>query len=107
MRESRELPRTQVSGEKQNSFAAGQRALEVFESFVHDRFADVLARVFGEQADFGNLAAKRCEYPAQNFLSLPPALFRKRQLQVAHAHTPELGVQEIDSPGNRNSGGTG
>ncbi len=107
MRESRELPRAQVSGEKQNSFTAGERALEVLETFIDNGFADVLAGVLGEEADLGNLASEGGENPTQDLFPLATALLRKRQLQIAHAHAAQFSMKKKDNPGNCDSGGAG
>ena len=46
-----------MRGQEKHAFASGDRSLEVFESFIDDNFADVLASVAAEEADFGSLPA--------------------------------------------------
>ena len=107
MRERREFPRAQVGGKKQHAFATGDGALEVFETFIHHGFTDVFARVLREQADFGHLAAERCEYSAQNFGALVWSLFRKREGQISFADAPQFSVQKVNQPGDRDPGRAG
>ena len=47
-----------MRGEKQHALASGHGALEVFESFIDNDFANILASVAAEEADLRSLSAE-------------------------------------------------
>src|SRR6266542_5421768 len=96
-----------MRGYEKHAFAPGQGALEVLESLIDNRFADVLVRVLWEETDFGNLTSKGSEYAAQDICAFMPALLREGQLKIAKPHAAQFPVQKIDNPGNRDSGSAG
>src|SRR5580692_9371307 len=96
MGEGRKLPRAEVAGEEQHAFPAGFRLFVVFESVVDDDFLDVLERVAGKLADFGELASQRSEFSTQDAGALGIAFLGKSHGQIAHADFSQAGVKEID-----------
>jgi len=96
MGEGGEFPGPDVPGEEEDAFAAGVRALEIFESVIDDDPGDVLASVAGEEADFGELAAQRDELAAQQASAFALGHFRKRKLKIAQADTPQSTVKGVD-----------
>jgi len=63
--EGREFPGSEVSGEKEDAFAASVGALEVFKSVIDDNAGDVFTGVTREEADFGELASEGDEFAAK------------------------------------------
>jgi hypothetical protein len=70
MGEGGEFPGAEVCGEKEDAFAAGVGALEIFESFIDDDAGGIFAGVTREEADFGELASERDEFAAQDAAAL-------------------------------------
>src|ERR1700728_4632149 len=95
-----ELPSAEVRGEKEHAFAAGMGLLKILEAFVDDDLLGILQRVLGKAANLGELTAERGKFSAQNAGTLGCALFRKRELQVAHAGAAQTTVQQVDRPGD-------
>ena len=75
VREGGKFPCPEVSGEKENAFAAGVGALKIFEAIVDDDLRNIFARVPGEKADFGELAAEGDKFSAQQFAAFARAAF--------------------------------
>src|ERR1700720_4459264 len=88
-----------MSGQKKHSLAAGEGAFEILETVVHHNFADVLPRVLGKQAHFGQLTAERSKHTSQDAGALTGAFFRKYQFQIAPADVPQADVQQVKGPG--------
>src|SRR5258705_667933 len=94
MGECREFPCAQMCGEKENSLALCECAFEVFETFVDDNPADVVASVAGEEADFGELAPKRNIGTANNASAF--AVFHLREFEGLIPHDNKS-LQSIDT----------
>src|SRR5882672_10637011 len=107
MGEGREFPGTQMGRQKENTFTPRERSLEVFEAFVNDDLVYILARVVGEEADFGELASQGHVFAAQNAASLAARHFWKSQGQVAHSHAAQASVEQVDEQGQSNAFGAG
>src|SRR5260221_10758511 len=105
MGEGREFPGTQMGGQKENAFTARKRSFEVFEAFVNDYLAYILARVVGEEADFGELASQGHVFAAQNAASLAARHFWKSQGQVAHSHAAQASMEKVDEQPESNAFG--
>jgi|KBSMisStaDraftv2_1062788.scaffolds.fasta_scaffold03230_9 hypothetical protein len=103
VRESGKLPRAEMRRQKQHALAAGQRAIEVLESFIDNNLADVLARVAAEEADFCGLAAKGGEDSMKDFVALATRLIRKGKLQIPHAHAAQLWMKDVNRPRDQNA----
>ena len=105
VRKGGQLPRAQVSGEKQHTFAASQRALVVFESLIDNGLADVLARVSREQANLGDVASEGCKDTVKNLLAFCARLLRKSEFEIPHTDAAQLPMQQIDEPRDGDAGG--
>src|ERR1700692_120174 len=97
MRECGKLPRSDVSREKQDSFASGVGALEVLKSFVHHNSRNIFARVPREEAHFGKLASERDEFSANDASALTRRHLRISKSQVAQANATQPPMHEINS----------
>jgi hypothetical protein len=96
VRESREFPGSEVCGEKQNAFAACVGALEVFKAFIDDYARDILARVTGKEAEFGELASEGYELAAKQPATVALRHFREDQSQVTQAYATQAPMNGID-----------
>jgi hypothetical protein len=74
-----------MAREKQDSFAAGQGALVVFQSVVHDDLGNIFPGVAGEEAEFGKLASEGNEFPAQQAMAVLRGHIGEGQGEIAHA----------------------
>jgi len=75
--EGGEFPGSEVSGEKEDAFAASVGALEVFKSVIDDNAGDVFTGVTREEADFGELASEGDEFAAKQAAALALRHFRE------------------------------
>jgi alkylated DNA nucleotide flippase Atl1 len=107
VRKRGKLPSTQMSSQKQHAFAAREGPFEILKAFVNHHFADVFGGVFRKKTDLSRLPSQGGENSAQNLLAFAAAFFRKREFQVAHAHPAQFSVQQVNGPGDGDSGGTG
>jgi hypothetical protein len=62
--EGGKFPGSQMSGQKQNAFAPGIGALEVFEAVIDDHACDIFFRVSREEADLSELTSEGNEFSA-------------------------------------------
>jgi hypothetical protein len=91
-----EFPGSEVSGEKEDAFAASVGALEVFKAVIDDYAGDVFAGVAREEADFGELASERNEFAAKQAAALALRHFREGESQVAQADAAQPSVNSVD-----------
>ena len=96
-----------MTGKKEHALMAGQGPLVVLETLINHRLAHVLAGISREQANLGNMASERGKDTAQNLLAFPQWLFRKREFEVAHAHSAQFSVEKVDEPRNGDPGSPG
>ncbi len=85
-----------MARQKQNAFAAGAGALEVFKTVVHDDAVDVFAGVTREQAELGELAAEGDVFSAKNTAAIARVHFGEGEGEVAHADAAQSSVNEVD-----------
>src|SRR5262249_34415 len=57
---------------------------------------DVLVSVLGKLADLRQLTSQGSKFSAQDSFPFRYALFRKCQLEIAHAHLPQSHMEHID-----------
>ncbi len=109
MGEGRKFPGTQVRCQKENSFATREGTLKVFEALVNNHLVHVLARVAGEEADFGELAPEGNVFTTKNLAALAAGHPRKGQGQVTHPHAAQASVEKVDNQadGDATSAGQG
>src|SRR5580698_4909989 len=65
-----EFPSPEMAGEKENSLAAGEGLLVIFESTIDDDLGDILTRVAGKETDLGKLAAEGDIFSAKDAASI-------------------------------------
>jgi hypothetical protein len=94
--ESGEFPGSQVSGKKQDPFAASVGALEVLKALIDDDAGHIFAGVAREEADFGELASERNEFAAKKAAALRLRHFGEGEGQVAQADAPQASVNRVD-----------
>jgi hypothetical protein len=94
--ESGELPGAEVSGEKNNAFAASVGALEVFKAVIDDYAGDIFSGVTREEADFGELAAEGDEFAAKQAAAGALRHFREGERQIAQADAAQASVNRVD-----------
>jgi hypothetical protein len=94
-----------VSSKKENAFAAGVGALEVFKAVVDDDAGDIFTGVAGEKADFCELASERDELAAKQAAALALRHFREGDSQVTESDPAQASVNRIDSQSKGNADG--
>jgi hypothetical protein len=95
--EGAELPGSEVSGEKQDAFAALVGAFVVFEALIDDRTRNIFTGVTGEEADFGQLTPERDELSAKQAAAIGIRDFREGESEVAEADATQASVNCVDS----------
>jgi hypothetical protein len=65
MGEGGKFPSADVSGKKENTFAASVGAIEIFEAFVDHDARDIFFGVAGKETEFGELASEGDEFSAK------------------------------------------
>jgi hypothetical protein len=103
VKEGGEFPCSEVSGEKEDAFAASVGALEVFEAVIDNDSRDIFAGVAGEETDLGELASERNKLAAQQVAALAFRHFREGQRQVAQADIAQASVNGVDGQAQRDS----
>ena len=74
-----------MARQKQNSLAAGQCTLVVFEPVIHHNFGSIFPGVTGEEAEFGQLASERNEFSPQKPTSVLRGHVGESEREIAHA----------------------
>ena len=111
MGEGGEFPASEMAGKEEDSFAAGEGVLVIFESAVDDDIGDILARIAGKEADLGELAAEGNVFSAQNAAAIFGRHLREGESEVAHADFAQAamkmkdGEAEGDADGARHGAG--
>src|SRR6266403_1575404 len=105
--EGGKLPRSEVSGEKEDAFAASVGAVEVFKFVIDDDAGDVLTGVTREEADFGELASERNEFAAKQAAALALRHFREGESQVAQADASQASMNRVDGSAECDPNGAG
>src|SRR5208282_5875929 len=103
--EGGDFPGSEVSGEKQNSFAASVGAFEVFKAIVDHGARNVFTGVTREEAHFGELASEGNEFAANQAAALVLRHFGKGEGQVADADATQASVNRVDGQSQRDSDG--
>src|ERR1700689_5496268 len=96
VRESGELPGSDVSGEEENAFASRVGAREVFESVIDDGAGEIFAGVAAEDADFSELAAQRDEFAAQQAPAFGLGHFREGEGKILQTDAAQPTVKCVD-----------
>src|SRR5882757_7646205 len=96
MGEGREFPCAQMGRQKKNSLATCDGALEVLEPVVNHYLSNVLGRVVGEEADFGELTSEGDVFASKDAAPFHMGYLWKSQGQVAHAHVAQASVEQVD-----------
>jgi hypothetical protein len=94
--EGREFPGSEVSGEKQNAFAASVGALEIFKAVIDNDAGDIFAGVAREEADFRKLASEGDELAANHAAALALRHFREGESEVTQADATQASVNRVD-----------
>ena len=77
--EGGEFPGSEVSGEKEDAFAASVGTFEIFKAFVDDDAGDIFFGVAGEETDFGELASEGDEFSANDAAAIGLRTFPGRR----------------------------
>jgi len=105
MGEGGKFPCADVSGEKEDAFAARVGAIEIFEAFVNDGAGDIFFGVAGKETEFGELASERDEFSANDAAAIGFRHFREGDGQVAEADAAETSVDGVDDESESDADG--
>jgi hypothetical protein len=96
MGEGGKFPSADVSGKKEDTFAASVGAIEIFEAFVDHDARDIFFGVAGKETEFGELASEGDEFSANDAAAIGFRHFREGDRQVAKANAAEASVDGVD-----------
>jgi len=105
MGECGKFPGTNVSGEKEDTFAPSVGAFEIFKAFVDHDAGDIFFGIAGKETKFGELASEGDEFSANDAAAIGFGHFREGDGQVAKTDAAEASVDSVN--GERESDADG
>src|SRR5437763_9742974 len=95
MDEGADLPSSEMSGQKDHSFAPGLSFRKILKAIINSDLRGIFQGVAWKKAELRQLPAQALVKLTQNPSLFAFALLRKSDLQVAHAHHPQAGIESV------------
>jgi hypothetical protein len=95
MDERADLPSSEMSGQKDHSFALCLSFREILKAVINRDLRDIFLRVEWKEAELRQLPAKAFVKLTQYLSLFPFAFLRKSDIQITHPYNPQAGMHSV------------